>query len=143
LLTPDIQSRYYSRASIRSLWRQYFQYGFWKVRVLQKHPRQMSLRQFIPPLFTAALLGSAALALFFPFGRLLLALTAGSYLAANLAASFLTAAHRGWHTLPLLPIVFAVLHLAYGSGFLLGLLRFARRWRDKSGQIPEFAGSDA
>ena len=42
LLAADVNSRYYSRATLRSRWRQYFGYGFWKVRVLQKHPRQMS-----------------------------------------------------------------------------------------------------
>ena len=47
------------------LWRQYFQYGFWKVRVLQKHPLQMSPRQFAPPALRAgaALFRAAGLAL--------------------------------------------------------------------------------
>ena len=62
LLTDRIRSRYYSRASLRTLFRQYRQYGFWKVRVLQKHPRQMSLRQFVPPVFAAAVAGGAVLA---------------------------------------------------------------------------------
>ena len=43
LLAEDVRSTYFSRSSLKHLWRQYFQYGFWKVRVLQKHPRQMSL----------------------------------------------------------------------------------------------------
>ena len=55
LLASDVRSRYYSRASFQKLWNQYFQYGYWKVRVLQKHPRQMSLRQFVPPLFMIAI----------------------------------------------------------------------------------------
>ncbi|HQG47408.1 MAG TPA: glycosyltransferase family 2 protein, partial [bacterium] len=33
-LTPLIRSYYFSRTSLRALWRQYFQYGLWKVRVL-------------------------------------------------------------------------------------------------------------
>jgi succinoglycan biosynthesis protein ExoA len=44
LLSPKIRSQYYSRSTFFSLWRQYFQYGYWKIRVLQLHPRQMSLR---------------------------------------------------------------------------------------------------
>ena len=51
VLASDIKSRYYCRGSFNSLWRQYYKYGYWKVRVLQKHPRQMSLRQFVPPAF--------------------------------------------------------------------------------------------
>jgi glycosyltransferase involved in cell wall biosynthesis len=132
LLAADVRSVYYSRSSLASLWRQYFQYGFWKVRVLQKHPRQMSLRQFAPPAFVAALLGSALLALVVPLGRWLLALVLGLYLVANLGASLWTAAKRDSSAVWLLPLIYAILHLSYGSGFLLGLLRFAGRWRSKT-----------
>ena len=38
LLTDRIRSRSYSRASLRTLFRQYRQYGMRKVRVLQKRP---------------------------------------------------------------------------------------------------------
>ena len=40
-MTPDINSKYFPRASLKKLWRQYFQYGFWKVRVMQKHTRMI------------------------------------------------------------------------------------------------------
>jgi len=129
LLRQDIRSTYTVRSTPRGLWRQYFQYGFWKVRVLQKHPRQMSPRQFIPPFFAAALLGSSFLAALIPYGWVLLALVAGSYLLANLAASTLVAARVGWKYLLILPHVFVILHLGYGLGFLAGLLRFVRRWK--------------
>ncbi len=138
LLAPDVKSKYYSRGSLWSLWRQYFQYGFWKVRVLQKHPRQMSLRQFVPPAFVASLGVALLFALVSPFGKMLLALIAGLYLTANLLASLWTAAQRGWRYLPLLPVVFANLHLSYGAGFLTGLVKFARRWGDKTGKVPPF-----
>jgi len=64
LLSPQIKSEYTVRGSLAGLWRQYFQYGYWKVRVLQKHPRQMRLRQAAPPALVLALLASAFLALF-------------------------------------------------------------------------------
>ncbi len=56
---PKIRSEYSVRSSPARLWSQYFQYGFWKVRVLQKHPLQMSPRQFVPPAFVLGLLLSA------------------------------------------------------------------------------------
>jgi hypothetical protein len=34
----------------------------------------------------------------------------------------------------LLPVVYAILHMGYGSGFLVGLVAFAQRWGDKIGQ---------
>lgn len=135
LLSPRIRSRYYSRGTLRSLWKQYFQYGFWKVRVLQKHPRQMQSRQFVPPAFAGILLGSALLSLFSRAGRFLAVVVSGSYIIANLAASVWTARKHGWRRLPLLPVVFATLHLGYGTGFLVGLVRFWNRWGDKSTRV--------
>jgi succinoglycan biosynthesis protein ExoA len=143
LLVPDIHVRYYSRSSPRSLWSQYFQYGYWKVRVLQKHPCQMQLRQFVPPIFLASLLIAGFLALFFPFGRVLLVLVACSYLLANLVASIWIGARSGWEHLLLSPLVYAILHISYGSGFLVGLVKFANRWGDKQGKVPEFHQLDA
>src|SRR5262249_38880027 len=128
LLAADVRCRYYSRSSLRSLWRQYFGYGYWKVRVLQKHPRQMQPRQFVPPLFVAALLLSLLAAPFTAGGAYLFGLAAGPYLVANAVASLLAAKRGGWSLLPPLPAVFATLHLAYGLGFLLGLVKFWNRW---------------
>ena len=128
LLAADVRSRYYSRSSIRSLWRQYFQYGYWKVRVLQKHPRQMRPRQFVPPLFAAALLFSLLMVPFSAIGVWMLACVAGSYALANVGASVITARKLDWGIRLLLPPTFAILHLAFGSGFLFGLIRFWNRW---------------
>ncbi|MBI1760306.1 MAG: glycosyltransferase family 2 protein [Acidobacteria bacterium] len=132
LLAADVRARYYSRSSLQSLFKQYFQYGYWKVRVLQKHPRQMSARQFIPPLFVASLVVALLLAALTSWGWLLAAALVGSYALANLAAAVLTAAQSGWRHLFLLPPVFLALHLSYGAGFLTGLIKFARYWRASS-----------
>lgn len=127
LLAADVRSRYFSRSSIRSLWRQYFQYGYWKVRVLQKHPRQMCARQFVPPLFAAAVGGSVLALPFTGFGIWLLIAVVGGYLLANAYAS--TRVARGnAAVLRMVSVAFATLHVAYGSGFLYGLLRFFPRW---------------
>lgn len=136
LLSPHIKSRYTNRGSLKTLWKQYYQYGFYKVRVLQKHPRQMSLRQFIPPAFVLSLFTSIILTLLVSWGWTLLALVLGLYFLANIGASVYTAARRGWKHLPLLPVCFAVLHLSYGAGFLVGLLYFWNRWRDRVGRVP-------
>ncbi len=142
LLAPEIRARYYSRNSFRSLWRQYFQYGYWKVRVMQKHPRQMRTRQFAPPVFVAALVSALALAPFSVTGRLLLLLLLGPYALANLAAALVAARRGGLGLLPLLLLAHPTLHLAYGSGFLVGLLKFWRRWGERANP-PDYAGAPA
>jgi succinoglycan biosynthesis protein ExoA len=131
LLAPDIRSRYFSRASLGSLWRQYLQYGYWKVRVMQKHPRQMRARHFVP----GALVAGVGLAwLLLAAGRSgvwLPAAVSGAYALANLACS-LAAARRDRRTLWVLPGAFAAMHFAYGLGFLWGMLRFVGRWGDRT-----------
>lgn len=130
---PKIRSCYHNRASFRSLWRQYFQYGFYKVRVMQKHPRQMRLRQFIPGIFVATLLLCFLLAFLMLAGKWILLSVAGAYVVANLGASSLAARKDGWRLFPLLPIMYATIHFAYGTGFLIGLVKFWNRW----GQQPQ------
>ena len=124
LLSPDIRSRYYSRSSLRSLWRQYYQYGYWKVRVMQKHPRQMRWRQFVPPAFVAGLIGSSILGLFSRPFRRLGSWIVGLYLVANLLASLSLGREHGRQHIPRLLIIHPILHLSYGLGFLVGLVSF-------------------
>ena len=131
LLAPEIRSRYFNRPTIRSLARQYFQYGFWKVRVLQKHPRQMRPRQFAPPALVGALLAATAASFGWRPARFALAGLAGAYGAGNLAASAWAARKRSARLLPLLPVAFATLHFSYGFGFLAGLARFWNRWKGR------------
>ena len=127
LLSPDIRSRYYSRGSLRKLWRQYYQYGFWKVRVMQKHPRQMRLRQFVPPAFVAALLGSLLFGMFLRPFRYVLAFILILYVMADLSASLSLGRAHGPRHVPRLLMIHPILHLSYGLGFLAGLRHFAGR----------------
>ncbi|MBN2474330.1 MAG: glycosyltransferase [Pirellulales bacterium] len=128
LLSPEIRSRYYSRASLRSLCRQYFQYGYWKVRVLQKHPRQMRLRQLLPAALVIALATSLGTAAWSDVGKYSLWMVSGTYAIALLLASVWVARRAGWRHVALLPVVFATLHLSWGCGFVVGLCRFWKRW---------------
>ena len=131
LLSPRIQSRYHNRSTPRSLWRQYFQYGYWKVRVMQKHPTQMSARHFVPPAFVATLVVGLLLTPFSWIAGRMLVVTLASYVSANLAASLIVGLGAPLLEAMLLPAVFATLHVSYGSGFLVGLVRFANRWGDR------------
>jgi succinoglycan biosynthesis protein ExoA len=128
-LDPSVQSIYYSRATLRGLWRQYFQYGLYKVRVIQKRGAVPSWRHIVPATFVVALLGSLFLTLMThqPLWGLGVA---GTYALANLLASFWTA-RQDWRTLPVLSPAFAIIHLAYGLGFLWGLWRWRDGWRNE------------
>jgi succinoglycan biosynthesis protein ExoA len=140
--SPAIVSWYSPRPSIRALFHQYFQYGFWKVAVVRKHRVPGSWRHLAPAAFVMAhivlLLTIAVTALsgerewFVRSGAMWLTL-AGVYVLSNLTASVLAARKAGWKTLPYLPAVFAAFHFSYGFGFLAALLRFAKRGQ---GRLP-------
>jgi len=136
LVTPAMRSRYQNRQSWKALRKQFYQYGLWKVRVFQKHPRQMSLRHFVPPTFVAAWMTAVVLA---PLSA------AASLAAAGLWAVYLgvlgvvavreTRINPGFTTDPArVLLAFVILHQAWGTGFLVGMLRFAPRWLRAEGE---------
>jgi len=133
LLAPEIRSQYISRSSLRSLWRQYFQYGYWKVRVLQKHPRQMQSRHFVPAVFVSLLLLSSVLMVVdrSAIGSAIFFFLCCVYLIAITLVSVSIVLQKGkWRLAPALALCFPVLHFSYGTGFLVGLAKFWDRWRE-------------
>ncbi len=130
--SPGIVSWYTPRAEFSGLFRQYFQYGYWKVAVIRKHRLPGSWRHLVPVAFVLANIflltawassaaagsGSSVLA-----GRVWLAMAA-AYAAANLGASWAAAARAGWATLWYLPAIFTVYHFSWGLGFLAGFRWF-------------------
>lgn len=125
-LDPEIVSTYYARGSLTALARQYFAYGFWKVRVIQKHGRPASWRHLVPITFLVALVSAMLLGLvissWLPLATILV-----PYLLVASAFAFSIARATRWRYLPLVPLAFPTMHLSYGFGFLAGILRFAAR----------------
>jgi GT2 family glycosyltransferase len=121
-LTPEIESFYHSRTSLGQLWRQYFHYGYGKVRVIQRHPQAAMVRHFVPFAFVSTLLVSGLLGLFSSVFLRVFLLVLGSYLAVSLLFALRISATNGWRHLPVLPAAFACLHFGYGLGFMAGLL---------------------
>jgi len=122
--SPRIRSWYRPRASLHDLFRQYLQYGYWKVRVIQKHHIPASIRHLIPAGFVILLILLVVTA---PFGLLPaygLVSVLATYAMCTVIASTLAAARHGVRLLPALPIVFACYHFSYGFGFLRGVWDF-------------------
>jgi len=130
--SPRIKSRYTPRASLSALFRQYLQYGFWKVAVIRKHRALASWRHVAPALFVGSIvLLPLLMALMAMLGLSTAATAIGAVLAGELVlyagvglACLVPLAHSlepgAWL---LLPLVFAAYHVAYGLGFLAGILR--------------------
>ena len=131
LLSPAIKSVYHTRTTLASICRQYFDYGFWRVRLVQRHRWHLRPRQLVSPILIGVLLMSLLGAEFSATGMGLFCGVAGLLFVANCGISLLTARRAGLRQFPRLFVTFAAMHLSYGSGFLAGLVRFANRWRDK------------
>lgn len=120
----EISLKYYVRASFKGLWRQFFQYGYWKVYVNKKHKAITTIRQLIPPFFvlylilmicTSAVSSSLFLLSTIP---LLCYLVLAKFVSIKLLESFQLSTYL--KTL----ITFPILHISYGLGYLTGIFEF-------------------
>ncbi len=120
LVSPTIKSTYFVRGTIPKLARQYFRYGFWKVRTLTAHPASLRWRQLVAPGFAGYLI---LLPLLIPTLGLVAMVPGLLYL---IALGFVTlqasrvAGVPWWY----LPIVFPTIHASWGLGFLAGWFRW-------------------
>lgn len=128
LLSPSIKSTYFNRSTIRGLARQYYQYGLYKVRVMQLHPSQMRPRQFAPLLLVSMVLIGGLFSPFYSWIHRFWITTLRVYCTANVVASIWISYKEGWHHIKTLPLIFSVLHFSYGLGFLHGLVKFRNLW---------------
>jgi glycosyltransferase involved in cell wall biosynthesis len=123
-MSSSIQCRYYPRTSLRKLWRQYFQYGFWRIRTIQKLGRPATIRQMIPMLFVIGLLLLSSAAIISQWARIAFVIYAGLYVGILCVGAIQVARRTEPRGFLVAPIVFMILHFAYGLGCLWGIVRF-------------------
>jgi succinoglycan biosynthesis protein ExoA len=122
--SPRIRSWYRVRGSLTTLFRQYMQYGYWKVLVIRKHTSPASLRHVVPGGYMACLCLMTFLGFFWQPGFLAAASLILAYASVALILAILTAARSRWALLPVLPVVIGCFHFGYGYGFLRGIFDF-------------------
>jgi succinoglycan biosynthesis protein ExoA len=120
VFSPDIATIYWARTGWRQLGRQYFRYGRAKSRVARLSPGVIRPHHLAPPALVASAV-PAAMACRTARGRRVAAGLSALYLATCIAAG--ARAGRGAPAAVRLrvPLVFPVLHLTWGTGFLVGL----------------------
>ena len=121
-ITPEIKSRYYPRGSYKSLFKQYYEYGLWKVAVIKKHKKPARISHLVPMMFVAFLLLCLIAPLKFTFPVLLL------YLLLNFYFSFTNPRVSKLSDKLRLMLVHSIIHIAYGVGFWVGIFKF---WKYK------------
>jgi succinoglycan biosynthesis protein ExoA len=125
LLDSSIKVVYAPRGSYRSVFRQYFQYGYWKVRVMKKHNQVLSGRSLVPPVFVGSLVVLLPAAVFFPVARLILGLELATYLLCAMVFGYrsVRARREPLGLVPRVVAVFPMFHIGYGVGMLWGFVR--------------------
>ncbi len=122
LFHAGIQIRYYVRGNYPNLWKQFLQYGYWKVFVNRKHKAVTTYRQLIPPFFVAYLFLSWIGFLVHPLVGFIGLSGLILYLFLLLAISFLKG--QGIEEKLNLLLIFPILHISYGWGYLKGIVDF-------------------
>lgn len=128
LMSPRLRSAYDNLPSLRRFVRKNFGFGYWKVRVWQRHRRLICWRHFAAPVFVLGLVVGPPLALVAEGAGGLLASGLTAYLAGGLLATVGLCRRAGWRYAPALMAAFPLLHLSWGTGFLVGALRFLPAW---------------
>jgi succinoglycan biosynthesis protein ExoA len=112
-LSSDIYSEYSPRDSFSKLFNQYFQYGLFKPYVLKKIRTGIKIRHLIPSLFVLYIL---ALTLFFKYTSLFSILCI--YILLTVFFGFKSKFPTKIKLYSI--IIYPIIHLAYGSGFIIG-----------------------
>lgn len=119
-VSPRVRYTYFVRARIGQLFKQYFQYGFWRIPVIEKHRRPTTLRQIAPTLFYAVCVVFALMGLWWREPLIAVSLPA-AYAAALLFAGAITVAENGPCVSACVPIAIATMHAGYAWGLGYGI----------------------
>jgi succinoglycan biosynthesis protein ExoA len=118
---------YFARTTLKALASQYFRYGGWKAEMILIHPRSIRLRHLVAPVFVVSLLVLGIVGIVWKYAWWVLLVEVAAYLVAALAAGWRAAkkSSDGVRMVVLMPLIFATIHLAWGSSFLVRLLRLS------------------
>jgi glycosyltransferase involved in cell wall biosynthesis len=130
LLAPDVVLHGHARDSLRKMAKMYYQYGYFNPLVIRKLGGRITCRQAVTPVFAATLLSSIVLAFFSPWMQLALAALLIAYSLPLLASCARAGLKQGIACGTALCVVFPVLHLSHGLGFLKGLFDLVVLRRD-------------
>lgn len=134
-ITPKIKSIYYPRSTYKDLFRQYYEYGFWKVAVIKKHHKPARISHLVPASFVLFILIFGFLSCFFKPLRLFYLGVLSFYILLDAYFSFKNEKVKSIKDKFRLMLVHFILHFSYGFGFIMGLFEFfiRRKSLKKSG----------
>ena len=135
-LSKEIVVHYFPRASLEALAKQYYRYGRGRARTLLKHGRLTTIRPALPAMMVAGGLSLLATSLVQPF-----TIPAFAMYGAGVLAEAIRVGRRERASIPTIAAIFPTLHVAHGTGFLIGLVRYgvSPDWTDEAKLQPRNA----
>jgi len=136
LLSPEIKTYYYARATFAQLFKNNLENGYWVIKSIRYAALPFAPRHLVPAIFVSTFLLTALTAPFLSLARILFVLTIGLYLLADISASLLSFVTSPSTLIyfPLYLITYPILHTSYGLGSLWALLTL---WRpDPAPRLP-------
>lgn len=124
LLVPEIVSYYTARDSLKKLWVMYYQYGYYKPLAVRTIGAVMTARQLVPSAFVMSLFLTAFLAPWSYMMAVLFGVIVITYVTLDLSIALSAASERGVRCGLWAVVVFPILHMSYGIGYLKGILDF-------------------
>lgn len=116
--SSTIRSEYHPRASLVALFRQFLQYGYWKIPVIQKHRLPASLRHLVPFVFLASIVTLLIWAPFSKAAALVLLAMFIIYASVSLACAFIVRDDVwSWKSIAVTALAFGCMHAGYAVGF--------------------------
>ena len=125
LLKANTSVNYNVRTSLKKLFRQFKQYGYWKVFVNKKHKSVTTIRQLFPMLFLISIIILLIIRFAFPLADTILIIELILYILLSLYFSIRSLKHEGLGLKILVHMyVCFILHVSYGLGYIEGILDF-------------------
>ena len=123
-VTPKIKSTYYPQNKFTGLFKQYFNYGLWKVAGIKKHKKPARLAHLVPMMFVLFLVVFGVVSIFNLAVRSLFLAVMSLYFALDFYFSFKNKKAINFSMKCYLLLAHIVIHIAYGLGFWAGIFRF-------------------
>jgi glycosyltransferase involved in cell wall biosynthesis len=119
---PNIKSVYIARQNLEELARQYWRYGYWKVRMLKRFPESFRWRQ-LAGLFVISIPLLVLLGIWLNWARWLFLFEVAAYLLALLLVGLqLAARYRDVSLLWGVPLAIATMHFSWGTAFIWSMI---------------------
>ena len=138
-IDPTIKSSYYTRSSLSSFAKQYFQYGFYKVIVMQKRGSIASIRHLVPAIFVSNILVFLMLQ-YLNIQNSLIELVMIIYFVLNMAFSLKSTVKNNFFPISWISLFFTyfIMHFSYGLGTLIGFIHSLFKQRSNKTQDVHF-----